>query len=106
MSSSWSTEPNSRNRSNKTSRMKLKRSARTLPNSNFNQTLNEQYAEDLSEAADNERKKLELENEMLQKQIEARKLPGRKPMSRRPSSEPTIFVSSKWTSTRSSLKPS
>jgi uncharacterized membrane protein len=39
----------------------------------FNQALNEQYAEDLSKAADNERKKLELENEMLQKQIEARK---------------------------------
>lgn len=44
----------------------------------FNQTLNEQYAEDLSKAADNERKKLELENEMLQKQIEARKAAGEK----------------------------
>lgn len=44
----------------------------------FNQTLNEQYAEDLSKAADNEREKLELENEMLQKQIEARKAAGEK----------------------------
>jgi hypothetical protein len=44
----------------------------------FNQVLNEQYAEDLSKAADNERKKLELENEMLQKQIEARKAAGEK----------------------------
>lgn len=44
----------------------------------FNQALNEQYAEDLSKAADNERKKLELENEMLQKQIEARKAAGEK----------------------------
>ena len=44
----------------------------------FNQTLNEQYAEDLSKAADNERAKLELENEMLQKQIEARKAAGEK----------------------------
>jgi hypothetical protein len=44
----------------------------------FNQVLNEQYAEDLSKAADNERKKLELENEMIQKQIEARKAAGEK----------------------------
>lgn len=44
----------------------------------FNQTLNEQYAEDLSKAADNEREKLEIENEMLQKQIEARKAAGEK----------------------------
>ena len=44
----------------------------------FNQALDEQYAEDLSKAADNERKKLELENEMLEKQIEARKAAGEK----------------------------
>ena len=37
-----------------------------------------QYAEDLSKAADNYREKLELENEMLEKQIEARRAAGEK----------------------------